>query len=138
MAKMKKVLNLAMMGLMVTIMFGLTIQTGFTIGSNATVEAINGELVTEEVLLQKDKVINKIAKYEEGLNPYFATSKSTLLSNFRVDEIEWLEENGYTILVTGQRDNENLPQPVKVIGKKIIVSIYSNDAEVIETVKGIL
>ena len=35
----------------------------------------NGEVITEEVLLQKDNVINDIVIYEEGLNPFFATSK---------------------------------------------------------------
>lgn len=135
---MKKKFKVSILFLSTLLLFGLSIQNGYKVGANATFNAKNGEVITEEVLLQKDNTINQIAVYEEGLNPYHATSKSTLLSNLKVEEIEQIKDNGYTLLITGKQDNVDLPQPVVVEGKTIEVSIYSNDEEVLKVVKNLI
>lgn len=122
-------------GLVLTLVFGVCIQFGFKSGVNASVESQAGEKITEEVLLQKDEAINEVVTYEEGLNPYFATSKATVLANLKVSDIQKIKDKGVVINITGEQENENLPQPVVVDGKTINVSIYSTDADMINAVE---
>lgn len=96
------------------------------------------DFTTEEVLLQKDAIIKQVVQYEEGLNPFFATSKATQLANLSTDKLEKLANSGYIVYVVDTQSNENLPEPVKVEEGKIIVSTYSNDGALVDTVNQLL
>ena len=108
--------------------FTMGMALGLETNSNAN------EYTTEEVLMQKDKIISSMVEYEEGVNPFFASSKAVKLSNLSLDKLNELAESGYTIYVVGSETNENLPEPVQVEGTRIIVSVHSNDGALVDTV----
>ena len=89
----------------------------------------------EDVLLQKGKVVNDIVVCKEGLNGYQASSKTVCLSDgFSNEKLQKLVDRGYTIYIGDDQANANLPEPVKVNGKTIVVSIHSLDDDLVQTV----
>lgn len=112
----------------------LTIGMGFGMSHkmNASV-ATNGQN-SEEVLLKKDKLIKNVVSYKEGVNPYWASSKASRLANLDDSKLEEFSSKGYTLYVTDEKADEDLAEPVRVEGKKVIVSIYSNDDELVRIV----
>lgn len=117
------------------IALGLIFLGSYDMGTNAALSR-NGEVITEEVLLQKDSIINEIVVYEEGLNPFFATSKSALIANLSLDRIEEIKDNGYVIKINAN-GSEDLSEPVIKNGKEILISIYSVDKEVLDVLNNI-
>lgn len=131
-----KLLSKTLVMLVLTVILGGSFLSGYDLGSKAGMVEKNGEVITEEVLLQKDNVINDIVIYEEGLNPFFATSKSALIANLRLDKIERLRERGFVIEITSEGD-ESISQPVQVENNVIRVSIYSSDSEILDVLNNI-
>lgn len=131
-----KLLSKTLVMLVLTVILGGSFLSGYDLGSKAGMVEKNGEVITEEVLLQKDNVINDIVIYEEGLNPFFATSKSALIANLRLDKIEGLREKGFVIEITSEGD-ESISQPVQVENNVIRVSIYSSDSEFLDVLNNI-
>lgn len=131
-----KLLSKTLVMLVLTVILGGSFLSGYDLGSKAGMVEKNGEVITEEVLLQKDNVINDIVIYEEGLNPFFATSKSALIANLRLDKIESLRERGFVIEITSEGD-ESISQPVQVENNVIRVSIYSSDSEFLDVLNNI-
>lgn len=131
-----KLLSKTLVMLALTVILGGSFLSGYDLGSKAGMVEKNGEVITEEVLLQKDNVINDIVIYEEGLNPFFATSKSALIANLRLDKIEGLRERGFVIEITSEGD-ESISQPVQVENNVIRVSIYSSDSEFLDVLNNI-
>ena len=131
-----KLLSKTFVMLVLTVILGGSFLNGYDLGSKAGMVEKNGEVITEEVLLQKDNVINDIVIYEEGLNPFFATSKSALIANLRLDKIEGLREKGFVIEITSEGD-ESISQPVQVENNVIRVSIYSSDSEFLDVLNNI-
>lgn len=131
-----KLLSKTLVMLVLTVILGGSFLSGYDLGSKAGMVEKNGEVITEEVLLQKDNVINDIVIYEEGLNPFFATSKSALIANLRLDKIEGLRERGFVIEITSEGD-ESISQPVQVENNVIRVSIYSSDSEILDVLNNI-
>lgn len=131
-----KLLSKTLVMLVLTVILGGSFLSGYDLGSKAGMVEKNGEVITEEVLLQKDNVINDIVIYEEGLNPFFATSKSALIANLRLDKIERLRERGFVIEITSEGD-ESISQPVQVENNVIRVSIYSSDSEFLDVLNNI-
>lgn len=131
-----KLLSKTFVMLVLTVILGGSFLSGYDLGSKAGMVEKNGEVITEEVLLQKDNVINDIVIYEEGLNPFFATSKSALIANLRLDKIESLRERGFVIEITSEGD-ESISQPVQVENNVIRVSIYSSDSEFLDVLNNI-
>lgn len=127
-----KALNLSIMGLAMTIIFVSGMALGLESKSSAN------EYTTEEMLIQKDEVISSMVEYEEGLNPFFASSKAVKLSNLSLDKLNELAKSGYTIYIVGNETNTNLPEPVKVEGTRIIVSVHSNDGALVDVVNNLL
>lgn len=117
------------------IALGLIFLGSYDIGANATLMR-SGEVITEEVLLQKDNMINDIVVYEEGLNPFFATSKSALIANLELSKIEGIKDNGYVIKINA-KGSQDIAEPVVVNGKEIQISIYSIDKEILDVLNNI-
>lgn len=93
----------------------------------------------EDALLQKDKVVNDIVVCKEGVNGYQASSKTICLSDaFSEEKLKTLVDNGYYIYITDEQSDVNLPEPVKVNGKKIVVSTHSLDDDLVDTVNGLI
>ena len=127
-----KALKLSVAGLAMVCVFTMGLGLGMSSHSSAN------EYTTEEVLMQKDKIISSMVEYEEGVNPFFASSKAVKLSNLSLDKLNELANSGYTIYVVGNETNENLPEPVQVEGNRIIVSVHSNDGALVDVVNNLL
>lgn len=132
--KMIKRVNLLIMGVAMCCVFTM----GLSFGLQSSSSANDSVATTEEVLLQKDAIIKEVVQYEEGLNPFFATSKSTQLANLSTEKLEKLANSGYVVYIVGTQSKENLPEPVKVEGNQIVVSTYSNDGALVDAVNQLL
>lgn len=133
--KLNKMVNLAILVVAMT----CVLTMGLVVGLESYSSATNGnELISEEILLEKSKIIEKITKYQKNSEPFFATSKVSKLSNLSIDKLSNLSKRGYLIYITKTKTYKNLPEPVHVEGKKIMVSIYSNDGELIDVINKIL
>lgn len=129
-----KKVNLAILGVAMCCVFTMGLSFGLQTNSSAN----NQMATTEEVLLQKDAIIKDVVQYQEDVNPFFATSKATQLSNLSMDKLQELSNSGYVVYVVNTKTNENLPEPVKVEDKKIVVSVHSNDGALVDTVNSLL
>ena len=134
--KVIKKVNLAIMGVAMCCMFTMGLSFGLQNNASANDVAVN----SEEVLLQKDAVIKEVVQYEEGLNPFIATSKSTQLANLSLEKLEAFADSGYVVYIVGTQTNENLPEPVRIQeeDKKIVVSTHSNDGALVDVVNTVL
>lgn len=134
MERLIKKVNLAILGVAMCCVFTMGLSFGLQTNSSAN----NQSATTEEILLQKDALIKEVVEYQENVNPFFATSKATQLSNLSIDKLEELSNSGYVVYVVDTKTNENLPEPVRVNGNKIVVSVYSNDGALVDTVNSLL
>ena len=133
--KINKRLNIIIVGALIsTFIFGV-VFLGFSITARA-----NGEenIESNEILLNKDKMVKDITFFEEGLNPYFSTSKMTVISNLSEKKIRALVNKGYVIKINSKKKNKDLPQKVNVKGKEIEVSIYSNNGDIIDVINSLI
>lgn len=130
---MDKILKKATMGAVSMLVVSCIVCSAQSISTNAYSEiTLNSG---EEVLLQKDKVINDIVVCKEGLNGYQASSKTVCLSDgFSDEKLQKLVDRGYNIYIGDEQANINLPEPVKVNGKTIMVSVHSLDDDLVSTV----
>lgn len=127
-----KRVNLMIMGVMACCVFLLGLSFGLQNSSSAN------DFTTEEILMQKDAIVKQVVQYEDGLNPFFATSKAVQLVNLPTEKLEKLQKSGYVVYIVDTQTNENLPEPVKVEDNKIVVSTYSNDGALVDTVNQLL
>ena len=67
-----------------------------------------------------------------------ATSKSSCLANLSDEKLNILKEKGYYIYITDDRTVNDQPEPVKIDEKKINVSIYSLDDDLIKSVNQLI
>lgn len=129
MVKFNKGLNIVFFSTLLSILLIL----GYNIGSNININASVG-IDDESMLLEKSKILSDIVEYQEGINQYFSTSKTTNLTNISISKLEKLKKEGYKIFITDEK-NGTLPTPIKKIDKNIYVSIYSNSVEEVNFIK---
>lgn len=129
-----KLMNISLAGIALCLMFTIGLAFGLYSNPSATTDVVN----TEEILMEKSNLIDKVVQYEEGLNPYFSTSKSNQLVNLSTEKLEKLVDSGYVVYIVNTQSNDNLAEPVKIEGNQIIVSTHSNDGALIDTVNQLL
>lgn len=92
----------------------------------------------EDLLLKKSKILDDIVVYKDTINMFQATSKSSCLANLSDEKLNALKDNGYYIFISDDKTDPNQPEPVKIDGNKINVSLYSLDDDLIESINRIV